>query len=85
MDCLEIESSIAIKLKSLSQRLINNARLKKHFNTSNRKRSTIVTIVKSNIEESDLYNKNLGFIVCLAEPSLVFLTCSSIRHNFLEI
>lgn len=50
-----------IQLKTLSYGLINETQLEKHLESKNRKRSTIVIIVKNSVEASKLYFKRLKF------------------------
>lgn len=85
----EIESSIEIKLKTISQQLISKTQLEECLNTRNKKRSVIVITVGSKKDILKLCAKRFRFgeapkfveKYCKAGPSLICMTYLKISHN----
>ncbi len=87
--CREIELSTGIKLKTILQWLISEARLEERLKTGNGKGSAIVVTVENEVEASRLCAKGLRFggapkvleKYWEAGPSSVCMTCSGIGYD----
>lgn len=90
--CCKIESFAEIKLKTTPWRLINKAWLEKRLKFGDIKGSAIVIKVDNQKKVSKLCAKGLKFRRTLkivekyseTRPSLVYITCSSIKYDWLE-
>lgn len=90
--CQEIESFMRIKLKTISQWLINEEQLEEQLEIGNRRRSAIVIIMGNETEAQKLYIKGIRFrgapkIVekyWEARPISVCMTCLGIGHHQLK-